>query len=41
MLKTEKTRWEPGKALITAFAAGVAVAALLFTLALWLVAHVH
>jgi len=36
-LKDEQRRWEPWKALSTAFAAGIVVATGLITLATWLI----
>lgn len=38
-LKVEQTRWEPWKALSTAFGAGLAVASGLIALAVWVLAH--
>jgi hypothetical protein len=39
VLKTERVRWEPWKALSAAFGAGVAVATGLFALAAWVLSH--
>ncbi|MEO8713823.1 MAG: hypothetical protein ABI369_02305 [Acetobacteraceae bacterium] len=38
-LKRERTRWEPWKALATAFGAGLAFASAFLALAAWVLSH--